>query len=119
MTFWLDAGRATGLSGSRRRKPEASSHHSRTATIICARSPYRGRGYERILRAPRFRRACIATPAAVRCRIPDVRPWRLGPAIRTRPTAEARIRMADRIERAVLSGRRNRLLVAARDDLGA
>jgi 3-oxoadipate enol-lactonase len=84
-----------------------------------ARFLCRGRTHERIFRPARLRRPRAAATADARCLVSDLGPWRAGAAVRICPAAEARIRMANRIERAVLPRNRARFPATARDLVGA
>ena len=69
--------------------------------------------------SPRSDRSRAAPSADARCRVPVVCSWRDGAAVCVRPALEARVRLANRIEFAVLSRIRNRFAVAPRHVVGA
>ena len=103
-----------------RKKREVRLFRFRPATIISAPSPSREkRPHERVLRTTRCRRPRTAASADAGGRIFDLRSWRTGTAVRVRPADEARVCLANRIERAVLSRDGDHLVAAARHVMGA
>ena len=88
---WPAAGKATRRSGSRRKKPAASSSRFPPATTICAPFRCKRPSMSEFFGPLDSDRPRAAAPADARRRVPDLGARRVGEAARVRPAGEARM----------------------------